>query len=249
MDNQLPSCMHINQLNLNQEVQTLHGYKKEASNIAWHPSHEGLFCNGDSDVLLIHVIFLLYLRADKEVSIVWTLAWHSLEHILCSGNNDYTSKFWTYNRPGNLMRDKYNLDSTCRNIRSDAIQWEDIQCVYQNTSMNKSNNYNSLQDEDLRKLTHRDSKSKDFRSMNSQGFFFKKSYENDLYDDKEINGLMPHMMHYPDMYPAFGPYRSPLSGGFDPNIRPPNSNFDQNRHFRPNPMLSFGPNQGPSFNF
>lgn len=44
-------------------------------------------------------------------SIVWTLAWHPLGHILCSGSNDHTSKFWTRNRPGDLMRDKYNLNT------------------------------------------------------------------------------------------------------------------------------------------
>lgn len=61
----------------------------------------------------------LFCRADKEVgaieqahdSIVWTLAWHPLGHILCSGSNDHTSKFWTRNRPGDLMRDKYNLNT------------------------------------------------------------------------------------------------------------------------------------------
>lgn len=58
-------------------------------------------------------------RADKEVgaieqahdSIVWTLAWHPMGHILCSGSNDHTSKFWTRNRPGDSMRDKYNLNT------------------------------------------------------------------------------------------------------------------------------------------
>lgn len=56
---------------------------------------------------------------DKEVggidtahdSIVWTLAWHPLGHILCSGSNDHTIKFWTRNRPGDQMRDKYNLNT------------------------------------------------------------------------------------------------------------------------------------------
>lgn len=44
-------------------------------------------------------------------SIVWTLAWHPLGHILCSGSNDHTIKFWTRNRPGDQMRDKYNLNT------------------------------------------------------------------------------------------------------------------------------------------
>lgn len=60
-----------------------------------------------------------HFRADKEVgaieqahdSIVWTLAWHPLGHILCSGSNDHSSKFWTRNRPGDQMKDKYNLNT------------------------------------------------------------------------------------------------------------------------------------------
>lgn len=56
---------------------------------------------------------------DKEVgcieaaheSIVWTLAWHPIGHILVSGSNDHTVKFWTRNRPGDQMRDKYNLNT------------------------------------------------------------------------------------------------------------------------------------------
>lgn len=58
-------------------------------------------------------------RTDKEIggieaaheSIVWTLAWHPIGHILCSGSNDHTVKFWTRNRPGDQMRDKYNLNT------------------------------------------------------------------------------------------------------------------------------------------
>lgn len=44
-------------------------------------------------------------------SIVWCLDWHPLGHILCSGSNDHTIKFWTRNRPGDQMRDKYNLNT------------------------------------------------------------------------------------------------------------------------------------------
>ncbi|KAJ8930190.1 hypothetical protein NQ314_017030 [Rhamnusium bicolor] len=101
--------------NLSQEVQTFRGHKKEASSVAWHPVHEGLFCSGGSD----GAIMFWHVGADKEVgaieqahdSIVWTLAWHPLGHILCSGSNDHTSKFWTRNRPGDQMRDKYNLNT------------------------------------------------------------------------------------------------------------------------------------------
>lgn len=101
--------------NLSQEVQTFRGHKKEAFSVAWHPSHEGLFCSGGSD----GSILFWNVGTDKEVggieqahdSIVWSLAWHPLGHILCSGSNDHTSKFWTRNRPGDQMRDKYNLNT------------------------------------------------------------------------------------------------------------------------------------------
>lgn len=67
--------------------------------------------------LLICIIFSI--STDKEIggieaaheSIVWTLAWHPIGHILCSGSNDHTVKFWTRNRPGDQMRDKYNLNT------------------------------------------------------------------------------------------------------------------------------------------
>ncbi|KAE8752266.1 hypothetical protein FOCC_FOCC001059 [Frankliniella occidentalis] len=101
--------------NLGQELQTFRGHKKESSSVAWHPYHEGLFASGGSD----GAILFWHVGADKEVgaieqahdSIVWTLAWHPLGHILCSGSNDHTSKFWTRNRPGDQMRDKYNLNN------------------------------------------------------------------------------------------------------------------------------------------
>ncbi|KAF4527648.1 hypothetical protein B566_EDAN010873 [Ephemera danica] len=101
--------------NLSSEVQTFRGHKKEASAVAWHPAHEGLFCSGGSD----GAILFWHVGADKEIgaieqahdSIVWSLAWHPMGHILCSGSNDHTSKFWTRNRPGDQMRDKYNLNT------------------------------------------------------------------------------------------------------------------------------------------
>jgi len=68
--------------------------------------------------VLKFLCFQFIFRVDKEVgsieaahdSIVWTLDWHPLGHILCSGSNDHTSKFWTRNRPGDKMRDRYNLN-------------------------------------------------------------------------------------------------------------------------------------------
>ena len=101
--------------NTKEEVQTFRGHKKEASTLAWHPVHEGVFASGGSE----GSIMFWNVGADKEVgvieqaheSIVWSLAWHPIGHILCSGSNDHTCKYWTRNRPGDSMRDKYNLNT------------------------------------------------------------------------------------------------------------------------------------------
>ncbi|XP_045606617.1 uncharacterized protein Wdr33 [Procambarus clarkii] len=117
--------------NLSTEFQVFRGHKKEASCIGWHPHHEGLFASGGSDgsILFWHV------GNDKEVGaiesahdgIIWDLAWHPLGHILCSGSNDHTSKFWTRNRPGDKMRDKYNLNTLPAGVLADdSMDIDDI---------------------------------------------------------------------------------------------------------------------------
>ena len=101
--------------NTKEELQTFRGHKKEVSTVAWHPVHEGTFASGGSD----GSIMFWAVGADKEVgaieaaheSIVWALSWHPAGHILCSGSNDHNCKFWTRNRPGDSMRDKYNLNT------------------------------------------------------------------------------------------------------------------------------------------
>jgi len=101
--------------NLKEELQTFRGHKREALTLAWHPVHEELFASGGSD----GAIMFWSVGCEKEVgaienaheSSVWSLDWHPVGHILCSGSNDHTCKFWTRNRPGDTMRDKYNLNT------------------------------------------------------------------------------------------------------------------------------------------
>ncbi|XP_068754632.1 uncharacterized protein [Montipora capricornis] len=96
------------------EMQTFRGHKREATAISWHPIHESLFVSGGSDGSMMFWV----VGAEKDVGnmdqahegMVWSLAWHPLGHILCSGSNDHSSKFWTRNRLGDRMRDKYNLN-------------------------------------------------------------------------------------------------------------------------------------------
>ncbi|XP_015132674.1 pre-mRNA 3' end processing protein WDR33 isoform X1 [Gallus gallus] len=107
-------CKLFDIRNLKEELQVFRGHKKEATAVAWHPVHEGLFASGGSDGSLL----FWHVGVEKEVGgmemahegMIWSLAWHPLGHILCSGSNDHTSKFWTRNRPGDKMRDRYNLN-------------------------------------------------------------------------------------------------------------------------------------------
>ena len=100
--------------NMSHEMQVFRGHKKEACCLAWHPVHESLFASGGSD----GSILFWNVGTEKEVggmdqahdSVVWSLNWHPLGHILASGSNDHTCKFWTRNRPGDKMTDKYNLN-------------------------------------------------------------------------------------------------------------------------------------------
>lgn len=101
--------------NLKAEVQTFKGHNKEATALSWHPIHEELFASGGSD----GSIFFWLLGKKQEVNsiasahdtMVWSLDWHPLGHILVSGSNDHTTKFWTRSRFGDQMRDRYNLNT------------------------------------------------------------------------------------------------------------------------------------------
>jgi len=116
--------------NLKEEVQTFRGHKKEAASVAWHPIHEGMFSSGGSDGSII----FWNVNQEKEIgvidqgheSIVWTSVWHPVGHILTTGSNDHTVKFWSRNRPGDPMRDKYNLNTLPPGVEEDTGNLADV---------------------------------------------------------------------------------------------------------------------------
>ncbi|TKS79252.1 repeat-containing protein WDC146 [Collichthys lucidus] len=122
-------CKLFDIRNLKEELQVFRGHKKEATAVAWHPVHEGLFASGGSDGSLL----FWHTGVEKEVGgmemahegMIWSLAWHPLGHILCSGSNDHTSKFWTRNRPGDKMRDRYNLN-LLPGMSEDGMEYDDV---------------------------------------------------------------------------------------------------------------------------
>ncbi|CAD5119235.1 DgyrCDS7868 [Dimorphilus gyrociliatus] len=118
--------------NMKQELQVFKGHKKEATACSWNPIHENLFASAGSD----GSIFYWMAGQEREVGsmaeahegMIWTLSWHPLGHILASGSNDHSTKFWSRNRPGDLMRDKYNLNTLPIGVSEDT---DDLEASYQ----------------------------------------------------------------------------------------------------------------------
>jgi polyadenylation factor subunit 2 len=103
-------CKLFDLRNLKEEVQIFRGHRKDACTLAWHPIHEKLFVSGGGDGSM----FFWLCGSDKELgaledaheSIIWDVTWHPLGHMLVSGSNDRSTRFWTRNRPGDTVADK-----------------------------------------------------------------------------------------------------------------------------------------------
>ncbi|KAL7060334.1 hypothetical protein AAHC03_09570 [Spirometra sp. Aus1] len=91
------------------EMQTFRGHKRDVMRVAWHPCHESLFASGSADGTILFwcagTDTELGAIDDAHESMIWSLAWHPLGHILVSGANDFATKFWTRNRPGDILKE------------------------------------------------------------------------------------------------------------------------------------------------
>lgn len=78
----------------------------------WHPQHERLLATGGSDgSLMFWMTGQDQAVGEQETaheSNVWSLDWHPVGHILVSGSNDHTTRFWTRPRPGELSNGKFD---------------------------------------------------------------------------------------------------------------------------------------------
>ncbi|KAF1323757.1 Wd40 repeat-containing protein, partial [Globisporangium splendens] len=109
------------------EFATMKGHAREVTSIAWHPWYERLFVSGSYDGSL------MYWEVGKENALasipqahdtaVWDIQWHPVGHVVATGSNDHSTKFWCRNRPGDPMDDKYNGGQTVLN-EPDAMSSE-----------------------------------------------------------------------------------------------------------------------------
>ena len=112
--------------NTKEPLQIFKGHEKEVMTVAWHPIHPSLFVSGGSDGSIKY-----WLKSHNKPigsidnahdGIIWSLDWHPVGHVLVSGSNDHSTKFWTRNRLGDRMRDRYNLNILATNEEYDDGQ-------------------------------------------------------------------------------------------------------------------------------
>ncbi|OZJ03912.1 pre-mRNA 3' end processing protein WDR33 [Bifiguratus adelaidae] len=93
------------------EVESFRGHKKEVCSFAWHPIHERLFATGGSDGSLMFWLCghegPMGEQETAHDSNIWSLDWHPVGHILVTGSNDHTTRFWTRPRPGDDLTEKF----------------------------------------------------------------------------------------------------------------------------------------------
>ena len=114
-----------------------------ASTLTWHPIHSSMLSIGGSDGSIFHYLLdepntppnvlgsmSPYDSVDPQNApaqtiypahkvphahqwAVWSLSWHPLGHILASGSNDRTTRFWTRPRPGETayLHDIHHVDA------------------------------------------------------------------------------------------------------------------------------------------
>ncbi|KAI9318670.1 WD40-repeat-containing domain protein [Dichotomocladium elegans] len=93
------------------ELQVFRGHKREVCSARWHPHHERLLATGGSDGALMFWLVgqdgPVGEQENAHDSNIWSLDWHPVGHILVSGANDHTTRFWTRPRPGESV-DKFD---------------------------------------------------------------------------------------------------------------------------------------------
>jgi WD40 repeat protein len=60
---------------------------------------------------------------------IWDMSWHPLGHMLVSGSNDRSTRFWTRNRPGDTVVDKNEEMPTQRLQPSTGIIFKNFDLV------------------------------------------------------------------------------------------------------------------------
>jgi polyadenylation factor subunit 2 len=124
-------------LRMMRDLLVLRGHKSDVSSLAWHPIHPSLLTTGTHDGTISH--FLLDSSMPENTTglspvlqipnahdwPIWSLQYHPLGHILCSGSNDKMTRFWCRSRPGDetAFKDRY-YDETEKPSNQSQYQYQ-----------------------------------------------------------------------------------------------------------------------------
>jgi polyadenylation factor subunit 2 len=103
------------------DIMVLRGHSSDVLSLAWHPIHSQLLTTGTHDGTISHFFLDRHLPENTTALepvlqipcahdyAIWTLEYHPLGHILCSGGNDKMTRFWCRARPGDetAFADRY----------------------------------------------------------------------------------------------------------------------------------------------
>ncbi|CZT06824.1 related to polyadenylation factor I subunit 2 [Rhynchosporium graminicola] len=128
-------------LRMMRDIVLLKGHEKEISTLAWHPFHSNMISTGGGDGAIHHYLLdepnnpsgavptlAPWDSTSPSTAVaqtinpahkvkhahefpIWSMDWHPLGHILASGSNDRTTKFWTRARPGDtdIPNDRHHI--------------------------------------------------------------------------------------------------------------------------------------------
>ncbi|KAK0121958.1 pre-mRNA cleavage and polyadenylation factor (CPF) complex subunit [Cadophora gregata] len=128
-------------LRMMRDIVLLKGHEKEISSLTWHPIHSNMISTGGGDGAIFHYLLdepnnpsgavptlAPWDSTSPSTAVaqtihpahkikhahefpIWSMDWHPLGHILASGSNDRTTKFWTRARPGDtdIANDRHHI--------------------------------------------------------------------------------------------------------------------------------------------
>ncbi|KAK6580160.1 hypothetical protein PZA11_007182 [Diplocarpon coronariae] len=131
-------------LRMMRDIVLLKGHEKEISTLTWHPFHSNMLSTGGGDGTIFHylldepnnppeavptlapwdssspstataqTIYPAHRIGNAHEYPIWSMDWHPVGHLLATGSNDRTTKFWTRARPGDtdIPNDRHHIGET-----------------------------------------------------------------------------------------------------------------------------------------
>ncbi|CAF3965528.1 unnamed protein product [Adineta steineri] len=97
-----------------EKLTTLHAHKNTCMALKWNRHNENWLISASRDHSCMD---------DAHEGMIWDMSWHPLGHMLVSGSNDHTTRFWTRNRSGDTVLE-HNEEGLLLHRKNDALEHE-----------------------------------------------------------------------------------------------------------------------------